>query len=520
MNRKKQLKQLAETDQFDLAIIGGGASGLGTALDAASRGLKTVLFEGVDFSKGTSSRSTKLVHGGVRYLAQGDVSLVYDALKERGIMGMNAGHLVSSQSFIIPIYSTFDGLFYSTGLKVYNWMARHLSLGKSEVISKEKTIKRLPTIRKKGLKSGVVYFDGKFDDSRYAINMAQTAIEQGAIVINHCKVTNLNFSKKGKVNGLVVVDQLNQKKYKVKAKVIINATGVFTNGILKLDSSIKNKNLIVPSQGVHLMFDRSFLPSKHALMIPKTSDGRVLFAVPWHGKLLVGTTDTLVKKPSYEPIAFEKEIQFILDTMAYYMTKKPSRKDVLSVFAGLRPLAAPEEEGKSTKEVSRSHKIIISNSGLITLTGGKWTTYRQIAEELVDKAIEKGNLASSKCISDIIPLHGHTQNTNHEDLMAIYGTDQALIAKLAQKENMSKLLHKNYPYTYAHVIWAIREEMAQTVEDILARRIRLLFLDARAAMKVAPKVAKCLAAELGKDDKWVKQQLKSFKKVSQNYILA
>lgn len=521
MNRIEQLEKLKQPQIWDIIIIGGGANGLGVAVDAASRGYKTLLLEAVDFAKGTSSRSTKLAHGGVRYLEQGNLSLVIEALKERGLMEKNAGHLVKNESFIIPNYNWWGGYFYTIGLKFYDLLAGRLSLGSSNYLSKEKTIKLLPTIEPKGLQSGVIYHDGQFDDSRLAINLAQTAVEKGACVLNHFKITQLLKDHNNQVTGVVAVDEESQEEYTIQSKAVINATGVFTNAIMKMNDNVY-KRYIVSSQGIHLVFDKSFLPGDYALMIPKTSDGRVLFAVPWHDKIVVGTTDTLVKKPSLEPIALETEIEFVLQAAQKFLTKNPTRADVLSVFAGLRPLAAPEKKGQSTKEVSRSHKIIVSETGLITITGGKWTTYRKIAEDIVDKAIVVHHLPKRKCITNHLSIHGNKKNSSSdlENHLYIYGTDSVAIIQLQENEpELKEKLHPDYDYTLAEVVWAIRYEMATTVEDILARRVRLLFLDARAAIACSDKVADLLAKELGHDEAWIQNQLAEFKTVANGFLL-
>lgn len=523
MDRAIQVNHLTAQDSWDIAIIGGGATGLGIAVDAATRGYKTVLFEAYDFAKGTSSRSTKLVHGGVRYLAQGDVGLVYEALKERGFLAKNAAHLVSTQPFLIPNYSTFDGYYYAAGLKVYNWMSLSLSLGKSSMLSKNETISKLPTVNTENLKGSVVYYDGQFDDSRLAINLAQTAVENGATLINYCKVTKLiKGAKKGKLKGVEVTDTISGETHTVKAKAVINAAGVFLDDIMAMDNA-QSKKSIIPSQGVHLVLDQSFLPTDHALMVPKTSDGRVLFAVPWYDKLVVGTTDTLVKEAALEPQALEDEINFILDNFNAYITKKASRKDVLSVFAGLRPLAAPEDDSKSTKEVSRSHKILVSDSGLVTITGGKWTTYRKVAEDAIDKVIRAHKLKDRDCKTEDLAIHGNivkgSINPNHP--LYRYGSDIINIEHLQYKHSRLKSkLHPKYEYTLAEVVWAIEYEMAMTVEDILARRIRLLFLDAKAAIECAPKVAKFLAKYYKYDKQWEAQEVDRFNAVAKQYVLA
>ncbi|WP_366186896.1 glycerol-3-phosphate dehydrogenase/oxidase [Flavobacterium ovatum] len=521
MKHSEQLQKLKQTPEWDVIIIGGGASGLGTALDAASRGYKTILVEAVDFAKGTSSRSTKLVHGGVRYLEQGDISLVREALKERGLMAQNAGHLVKNQSFVIPNYNWWGGYFYTIGLTIYDMLAGKLSLGKSQYISKKKTIELLPTIEQKGLVSGVIYQDGQFDDSRLAINIAQTAVEKGACLLNYTKVVNLLKDNNNQVTGVQVKNQETGELFELKGKAVINATGVFTNSIMKLNDKVYKK-YIVPSQGIHLVFDKSFLPSDHALMIPKTSDGRVLFAVPWHDKIVVGTTDTLIKTHSLEPIALEKEIEFVLETAQRFLSKKPTRADVLSVFAGLRPLAAPEKEGKSTKEVSRSHKIIVSETGLITITGGKWTTYRKIAEDIIDKAIVTRNLPKRECKTEHISIHGNLKTTtaDRENHLYIYGTDIPKLLELQNQEpELKQKLHPNYDYTLAEVVWAIRYEMARTIDDVLSRRVRLLFLDSRAALEASEKVAQLLAKELGHDETWIKKQIQEFNTLANGFLL-
>jgi len=521
MNRTEQLNKLKEEQIWDVIIIGGGANGLGTAVDSASRGFKTILLEAVDFAKGTSSRSTKLIHGGVRYLEQGNLALVIEALKERGLMMKNARHLAKNESFIIPNYNWWGGIFYTLGLKFYDHLAGDLSLGTSKFLSKEKTIAQLPSIEQKGLQSGVLYHDGQFDDSRLAVNLAQTAVEKGACVLNHFKVTQLLKNDKNQIIGIVASDQETKKEYTIKGKAVINATGVFTNAIMKMNDAVYKK-YIVPSQGIHLVFDKSFLSGEHALMIPKTSDGRVLFAVPWHDKIVVGTTDTLVKKSDLEPIALEEEIEFVLTTAQKYLTKKPTRADVLSVFAGLRPLVAPENNGQKTKEVSRSHKIIVSKTGLITITGGKWTTYRKIAEDIIDKTIEVHQLPKRKCKTKNLPIHGNVKNNiiDFENHLSVYGTDAEAILQLQKnKPELKQKLHPNYDYTLAEVVWAIRHEMATTVEDVLARRVRLLFLDARIAIECSNKVAQLLADELGHDEVWIQNQLEDFKNVANGFLL-
>lgn len=520
MNRESVLKKIRKREtEWDIVVVGGGATGLGCAVDAASRGFKTLLLEQVDFSKGTSSRSTKLVHGGVRYLQQGDVSLVFEALHERGLMFKNAPHLVTNQSFIIPTYDWWGGPFYTVGLKVYDLMAGKLGLGPSKHLSREEAIEAIPTVEQEGLKGGVIYQDGQFDDSRMAVSLAQTCVDFGGTVLNYCKVTEL--IKEGElISGVVAVDQETGETFTIQSKVVINATGVFADEIIQMDEPGK-KDLITPSQGIHLVLDKSFLPNKFAIMVPHTSDGRVMFAVPWHNHVVVGTTDTLIETHSLEPVALESEIDFVLETAGQYLVKNPTRKDVLSVFAGLRPLAKPEEEKKATKEISRSHKILISISGLITIIGGKWTTYRKMAEDTIDKAIMLGGFPERECITKQLPVHGfRTDIDPYTDPLAPYGVDKEEVLSISEEETeYSGFLSEKLQILKAQVAWAIRNEMARTVEDVLARRTRALFLDARESIRIAPETARLMARELHRDENWKTQQIQDFEKVAKNYFI-
>ncbi len=513
------LTRLKKADSWDVIVIGGGASGLGTALDAASRGFKTLLLEQHDFAKGTSSRSTKLVHGGVRYLQQGDISLVLEALRERGLMLQNAPHLVRNQSFIIPNYEWWGGPFYAVGLKMYDMMAGKLGLGPSKSLSLEETVQSIPTLVKDGLRGGVVYHDGQFDDARMAISLAMTCVDYGGTVLNYMEVTGLSKDDQDLVDGVEVLDTENNEKYNIKGKSIVNATGVWADSIMQMDEP-DAKDMIRPSQGVHLVLEKSFLQSQHAIMIPHTSDGRVLFAVPWHNRVIVGTTDTLVDDASLEPRALEEEIEFILETAGLYLNKVPTRKDVKSIFAGLRPLAAPQGDEKSTKEISRHHKVLISLSGLITLTGGKWTTYRKMGEDAVDKAILLAGLPDRKSITENLMIHSFSQNTSLTDPMSVYGTDILMIENIMEEDERNKeLLSEELHISKAQVIMAAREEMARTVEDFLARRTRALFLDAKESINVCQEVAKIMAKELGFDENWINSQTEEYTSLAKGYYL-
>ena len=520
MNRIAAVENLAKNEEpFDFIVIGGGATGIGIALETSTRGYKTLLVEKSDFTKSTSSKSTKLVHGGVRYLAQGDIGLVREACVERGLLLKNAPHLVRNQSFVIPTFGLLDELMYTVGLTFYDILAGKYSLGRSLRISKRKTIEKLPTIRRDKISAGVVYHDGQFDDSRLAINALQTAIENGAVAINYMEVVKLLKNSDGLVNGIEVLDTETGKSYNIVGRVVVNATGVFADDILQMDSPGK-RNTIRPSQGIHLVLDKSFLPSEYALMIPKPDDGRVLFAVPWHGKVVVGTTDTPIDSPALEPVALEDEIDFILRTMAKYLTKAPKRTDVLSIFAGLRPLAAPKNGEAKTKEISRSHKITVTPSHLFTMIGGKWTTFRRMAQDMVDKVEKTKGWRKTKTDTRHLKLHGYTKSVNFKDPLYFYGTDKDKILDLMNQEPEFKtLISDRLTIFAAQVVWAVRFEMARTVDDFLSRRVRCLLLDAREAMKIAPKVAALMAKELGKDDEWQKKQVIEFESIASKYIL-
>ena len=524
MQRNFQLNQLRKNPdkQWDIVVIGGGATGLGIAVDAASRGYETVLLEQSDFAKGTSSRSTKLIHGGVRYLAQGDISLVLEALNERGLLRQNAPHLVKNQAFIIPSYDWWEGPFYNIGMKVYDMMAGRLGLGPSEKISRQKTMKAIPNLDERHLNGGVIYYDGQFDDSRLAINLAQTALENQAVVINYMPVTGLIKDAARLVCGVTATDTESGETHTLRSRVVINATGVFVDKILSMDDA-RAPALVRPSQGIHFVLDKSFLQGDSAIMIPKTSDGRILFAVPWHGKVVVGTTDTPLgpEDISLEPRALEEEINFVLTTAAQYLKKDPQKKDVLSVFAGLRPLAASQDgQSLSTKEISRSHKLMVSLSGLITITGGKWTTYRKMAEDTVNKAWMVGGLPERKCVTGTMPIHVYVKKIRFDRSDYFYGSDRTAINDMVHNDpGLGQRLHPNYEYTRAQVVWAVRNEMARTVEDFLARRIRMLLLDARTSMIMAPEVAGIMARELKRGPEWVQDQVNAYQELAQGYLL-
>jgi glycerol-3-phosphate dehydrogenase len=502
----------AHSGPWDMIVAGGGATGVGVAIDAASRGYDVLLLEQNDFGKGTSSRSTKLVHGGVRYLEQGNVSLVMEALKERGLLLRNAPHLVRNLGFVVPNYDWWEAPFYGIGLKLYNLLAGKYGFGASRILSREETLERLPTIKPEGLRGGVIYFDGQFDDSRLLINLAATAFEQGATLLNYAPVTGLTKDAEGFVDGVRFHDVESGEDFEVRAKVVINATGPFSDALRrKADPTVQP--MIAPSQGVHLVFDRSFLAGDNAIMVPHTSDGRVMFAIPWHGHTVVGTTDTPIGEPSLEPAPLEQEIDFILQTSALYLAKTPTRADIRSVFAGIRPLVK-SGEGGSTAALSRDHTIRIENSGMITICGGKWTTYRHMAEDCVNQAATLARLPDRLCVTEHLNIHGFHSSSEKFGRLWMYGSDAPLIAQLEQD---GEPLDSELPYTAAEVIWAVREEMARTVEDVLARRTRALFLNSEAALRMAPRVAHLMAAEMNQDAAWEAAQLESFRQTAANY---
>lgn len=516
-NRKDALAKMSSEKVWDVIVIGGGATGLGVAVDAACRGFRALLIEKDDFAKGTSSRSTKLVHGGVRYLAQGKVRLVLEALRERGILFNNAPHLIKKQDFIIPCYNWFQKWQYLAGLKIYDWLSGKWSIGKSEWLDRETVRRLIPEIKMTSLIGGVKYCDGQFDDARMAISLARTCSNLGGVVINYCKVIGLNKSN-GKITGVDVIDLETGKKFVLQSKSVVNATGVFADAILKMDEQ-NNKPVIRSSQGIHLVFDKSFLPGTSALMIPKTSDGRVLFAVPWQNYVLVGTTDSPMENHLVEPVAKKEEIDFILKTITQYFKKTPEKTDVLSVYAGLRPLVAPKNENNKTKEISRSMKLIVSSSGLITVIGGKWTTYRLMGEKTVDKVAEIAGLPKLASNTKNLRIHGY-RTDGEDNHLSLFGTDEHGI-KCLMEENpeLAKPIAKTLPYTKAEVVWAVRNEMAVTIEDVLARRTRILFLDARRAIEAAAEVALLMDSELKKDAEWKEKQVENFLSVASNYLL-
>lgn len=500
---------------WDVIVIGGGATGLGTAVDAAARGYRTLLLEARDFAHGTSSRSTKLIHGGVRYLAQGNITLVREALEERAVLLRNAPHLVHQRQFVVPAYRWLDLPFYGSGLKLYDLLAGRHRLRRSRFASRSQVVAQLPTIRTRGLHGGIVYTDCQFDDARMAVTLARTFIDLGGTALNYAPVTGL-IKKNGRIAGVQAEDSETGEAFEVAGRSVINATGVYVDNVRRLDDP-NTSSILSPSQGAHVVLDRSFLPGNGALMVPKTDDGRVLFAIPWHDRVLVGTTDTPIATLPAEPRPFEMELSYLLDHLGRYLNTRPQPPDILSTFAGLRPLLRGAAES-ATAKLSREHAVVISSAGLVTITGGKWTTYRRMAIDAVNGAAKVAGFERRPPATLELKLHGFKQGGD-DDNMQVYGSDSAALAAiLAEKPQWNELLHPRLPYRAGEVVWAARHEAARTIEDVLARRTRALFLDAKASIEAAPLVAAMLAAELDRDQAWQERQLMCFRALAQEYL--
>ena len=517
MNRATCAGQLRSGGEpFDVLVIGGGATGLGAAVDAAARGHRVALVERSDFAKGTSSRSTKLVHGGVRYLRQGNISLVLEALRERGHLASNAPHLVHDLAFVIPNYSWWEGPFYGVGMKVYDQMAGRLGLNPSRILSLEETMRLIPTIETDQLRGGVVYHDGQFDDARLAVNLAQTAVTLGAAVLNYCEATGF-IKEAGAVAGAEVRDLETGAEFAIRARAVINATGVFVDSLRRWDDR-EAPELVTVSQGIHIVLPKEFLPGQAAIMIPRTADGRVLFAVPWHDRVVVGTTDTPRPGPAIEPRALAEEREFVMECARRYLAKDPADGDVLSIFAGLRPLVRSGPTA-NTAALSRDHTIVVSESGLITITGGKWTTYRKMAEDVIDHAEMVAGVVGRRCPTETLPIHGWTREPIAAANLRPYGSDAAAIAALLGTDpSLAAPLHPRLPYQRGEIVWHARHEMARTVEDVLSRRTRSLLLDAAASIEAAPVAARLLAGELGRDEAWQAEQVRAYSELARGYV--
>lgn len=515
MNRESQIDHL-QSEAFDLLVIGGGATGTGIALDAATRGLQVALVERDDFASGTSSRSTKLIHGGVRYLEQavlqgdrGQFNLVRDALKERATLLQIAPHLAHSLPIVMPLYQPLQIPYYWAGLKLYDLLAGKANLAPSCFLSAQEIRDRFPLLKADGLSGGVVYYDGQFNDARMNVTLALTAAEQGAVVVNHVEVVSLNKAQ-GKVCGATVRDRFTGDTWEIVAKVVINATGPFTDEIRRLDDPQISPMLHV-SSGTHIVLDAKFSPPDTGILIPKTEDGRVLFILPWLGHTLIGTTDNPTElSDNPQPIA--ADIDYILHHLQQYFTKAITPAEIRSAWSGLRPLVS-NPQAANTAKLSRDHVISVSESGLLTITGGKWTTYRKMALDTVDAALQIGNLECDRpSQTENFKLVGAADYQPDGDLQLqktygldtdvaaylhhAYGDRAALIANLTQQGYGQRLV-AHYPYLEAEVIYTAQYESACSAIDVLARRTRLSFLDQQAALTALPRVVQLLGDALG-----------------------
>jgi glycerol-3-phosphate dehydrogenase len=515
MNRDVMLSRVRDREPWDLVVIGGGATGAGVAVDAATRGYRTLLVEQHDFGKGTSSRSTKLIHGGVRYLARGEIGLVREALRERARLRLNAPHVVHDREFIIPCYCWWQAPYFGVGLKAYDVLAGRDRWQPSRRLSRDETLTRLPNVKEHGLRGGVAYHDGQFDDARLLLHLVRTVADHGATALNYAPVIGL-VRRSGIVVGVRLRDAESGDEYDIAARVVVNATGVFCDAVRRFADPTAAP-LVTPSQGIHLVVDRSFLPSDRAMLVPDVGDGRVMFLIPWHGHTLLGTTDTAVRATPLEPTPTSAEIDAVLVTAERYLARPPTRSDIRSAFAGLRPLM--RGSSRSTARLSREHAIHVDAPGLVTITGGKWTTYRKMAEDCVNEAAQLAGLPSRPCVTAALRLHGYVEKSEPADSLSVYGADAANIRALAQREpHLAEPIAREIRYLGAEVEFAAREEMARTVEDVLARRTRALFLDARAAMAMAPRVAAILANVLGRDEPWQADEVRRFTQLAEGYL--
>ncbi len=525
MTREELLQRATAGETWDVVVIGGGATGLGVAVDAASRGWRTLLLEQDDLGKGTSSRSSKLIHGGLRYLKQGNISLVREALRERGILYTNAPHLVTNLAFVVPRYKWWEGPFYGIGLKLYDVLAGKLNLARSRSLGRRETLAKIPNLERDGLDGATMYHDGQFDDARMCVSLALTALDHDGVILTRARVTAMakDEGDPGQVRGVRFVDVETGAEHEVSARVVINATGVFADAIRQMDEP-DAPSILEPSRGVHLVLDASFLDGDTAIAVPQTDDGRVLFVIPWHDRCLVGTTDAGAPEPVLEPRASDEEVGFILRNASRYLARDPKRADVLSVFAGLRPLVNAGGGGADTKSISREHEIITSPSGLVSIVGGKWTTYRRMAEEVLEVAADVGDLAPADCRTETLHLHGYLARDDaampEDDTFRFYGADAPAVHEVCgERSEWLEPLDDRLPYPTGLVAWSARREMARTVEDVLSRRTRALLLDARASIAAAPRVARVLADELGRDEAWVAAQVAEYEELARGYLL-
>ena len=517
MSRERMLERAMRMRPWDVIVVGGGCTGIAAALDAAGRGYRTLLVERGDFTSGTSSRSTKLIHGGVRYLRQGQVQMVYGALRERERLRRNAPHLVDSLPLIVPAYRWWERPYYGVGLMAYDALAGRRGLGRSRVVGGRECARRVSTLRRRSLHGGVLYHDGQFDDSRLGWTLVRTAANFGAVAVNYTEAVGLHESR-GRVRGVRLRDRMGGNEWTALGAVVVNATGPWADALQTMDEPNIDSGVVL-SRGAHIVVSSAFLPGNTAVLVPSTDDGRVLFAIPWHGHVVIGTTDVPVAAPSGEPVATSTELDYLIDHAGRYLTRPLARSDILAAWAGLRSLAAVGGSAGDTAALSRDHAVSVSRGGLVTVVGGKWTTCRKVAQDTVDVAAEVGGLSPAHSITAHLRLHGYSRRRAVLAPWRVYGTDARAVRALeAEDERLAGLMHPSLPYRLSQAAWAARHEMAVRVEDVLARRTRALFLNARAAMAAAPEVARVMAAEQGRSQRWATVEVRSFHKLAKRYL--
>ena len=510
------LERAMRVRPWDVIVVGGGCTGLATALDASARGYRTLLVERGDFTGGTSSRSTKLIHGGVRYLRKGQVGLVYRALHERYRLRANAPHLVASLPLIVPAYRWGERSWYGAGLKLYDALAGRRNLGPSRLLGRGECRNHLSTLRTDGLRGGVLFHDGQFDDARLGWTLVRTAATLGCVALNYAEAVGL-VEARGRVKGVQVRDLVGGDEWVARGAVVVNAAGPFADRLRGMDEAHLAASVVL-SRGVHIVVSSAFLPGRAALLVPSTDDGRVLFAIPWHGHVLIGTTDVPVPEPSYEPAPTAAEVDYLIDHAGRYLTRTIARADILSVWAGLRGLVA-SGSGGDTAALSRGHSVSVSRRGLVTVTGGKWTTCRRVAQDAVSMAADVGGLSRTHSVTATLPLHGYSTRRAVRYPWSVYGADADAIRKMeAADDGLAALMHPGLPYRLSQAAWAARCEMAVRLDDVLARRTRALFLNARAASAAARAVGEVMAQQLGHGADWVEEQVASFRDLAKGYL--
>lgn len=527
MNRDAMLaRALDRREPWDLIVVGGGATGVGVALDAVARGHDVLLLERGDFAGETSSASTKLIHGGVRYLRQGNLRLVRESVVERARLLRNAPGYVRTMAFLVPAYRWWEKTYYGAGLTVYDRLAGRRGIGRTRVLGRDDALDRIPTLQVEGLRGGVLYHDAQFEDARLAFAVAREAAARGAVVLNHCELRALRLDETtGRVEGAVAVDRETGKAFELRARVIVSATGAGTDAIRRM-ADPDARPMIRRSRGSHIVLDGSFLPGRTALMVPETPDGRLIFAIPWEGVTVVGTTDIPVDEGDAHPSrATTEEVDYLLALVSRYLARPPLRGDVRAVFGGIRPLVA-EPGADETSKIARDHVVRVEDSGLVVVAGGKWTTYRVMAEDTVDAAERVGGLERRAPATAELPIRAGEdgvgeRGTGEGDAGEVGGSSAnggarsggaRMGLRLADVgDGNDRALHERLPYTETDVIRAVRHEMARTLDDVLARRTRALYLDARAAEACAPDVVRILARELGRDEAWAERELNRFR---------